>query len=466
MVPGDLNGLVIGGARVLTRSRIEVLDPATGMVVAEASDARAQELDSAFDAAAGAFAGWSAVRDDERRSALGAAADALFEVEQELATALTLEQGKPMREALLEVRGAVAWFRYYAGLDWPEAALLDDDEAHVIVGRRAKGPVAALSPWSFPLILGAAQVAPALRAGNTVVLKPSRHTPLSSLMMGETAQSALPPGVLNVVTGGDRLSAMMISHPSARAVCLGCCPLESAPARAAVIESPQEIGGNDAAVILDDAEPDLVAAGLFAAGFFNNGQGRSGPKRVYVPKRLFIDLTDALAARARGAKVGPGQSTRVDLGPLVGAQQRQHVANLVTEAVAAGATAVTGGSAIRRPGFFYQPTILVGVDESSRVVRAEQLGPVLPVMVYSDLEEVMGGIKQANAAAGASVWGADEERNVDVARRLDLSMVWINTHSSPGLHQPAAPGRRYPPLRLKSADLEAFTDPYVVYRAR
>ncbi len=267
-----------------------------------------------------------------------------------------MEQGKPLSDAVMEIETAVGWLRYYAALETPPELLQDDDFARVEVYRQSLGPVAAITPWNVPIALAFWKVAPALRAGNTVVLKPSPYTPLTTLRVGEMLAGVLPAGVLNVVSGLDPLGAQLTAHPAIRKITFtGSTQTGKHVAAAAAADLKRvtlELGGNDPAIVLDDAEPASVAAGIYASSMANAGQVCVAVKRAYVPRKMYSDVVDALAAHAAAAAVGNGLDAGVTMGPLNNLPQRSRVAELVADAVANGAVAVAGGRVTDSPGYF------------------------------------------------------------------------------------------------------------------
>jgi acyl-CoA reductase-like NAD-dependent aldehyde dehydrogenase len=295
--------MTIGGAAVAGARTFDVLNPATNAVHASAPECSRDELEAAMSAAGAAFPAWRA---DEaaRREALLAAAKLVKEAAADLGPEITAEQGKPLREAKYEAMAGENWLRYYATLELPREVIQDDERAFVEVLRRPLGVVAAITPWNFPVSSACMKIAPALRAGNTVVLKPSPFTPLATLRLGELLRSVLPPGVLNVVSGGDALGAWMTEHPAARKISFtGSVATGKRVAAAAAPDLKRitlELGGNDPAIVLDDADVDAVADGIFWGSFGNAGQICSAIKRVYVPDSLHGALVDALADRAVG----------------------------------------------------------------------------------------------------------------------------------------------------------------------
>ena len=460
----------IGGTSTAAEATFDVINPATGEAFAKAPECTKAQLDVAFDAAQAAYEGW---RDDEdvRRKALLTMADVLMGSVAELAPLLTAEQGKPLADAQFEVVAAGMWCQYFAGLESPPQTIQDDQDAFVQVVRRPLGVVAAITPWNFPLILAFWKIAPALLAGNTIVIKPSPFTPLTTLKVAELLQDTVPSGVLSAVSGGDDLGAWMSSHPVPRKVSFtGSIETGKKVALAAAPDLKRvtlELGGNDPAIVLDDADPTLVAKAIFAGAFNNNGQVCCAIKRVYVPEKLHDAVVEALAAHAKSTKVGVGTEADTKLGPINNAPQFERVKELVADALSGGATAVTGGHAMDRPGYFFEPTILTGLSDGTRIVDEEQFGPALPVIPYTSVDDA---IKRANAThfgLSGSVWSADAERAAKVATKLECGTAWINTHLALGPGQPFG-GAKWSGIGVENGPwgLSEFTEPQAVYRSR
>jgi acyl-CoA reductase-like NAD-dependent aldehyde dehydrogenase len=462
--------MTIDGKSVPSPVTFDVINPATGAIHAKAPDCSRQRLDAAFESAAAAYRGWKA-DEDARREALRRAAAAMFAAAPELGPILMAEQGKPLSEATAEAIGAGVWFKYYANLQLPREVIQDDDRAYAEVIRRPLGVVAAITPWTFPIVLASWKIAPALLAGNTVVLKPSPYTPLATLRMGEILAEVLPPGVLNVVSGGDELGAWMTSHPVPRKISFtGSVATGKHVAAAAAPDLKRvtlELGGNDAAIILDDVDPAAIAGKLFWGAFQNNGQVCSAIKRVYAPRRIYADVVEALAAQARAVKVGEGSGAGVQLGPVNNRPQFDRVSELVADAISGGATAVAGGKAIDGDGYFYAPTILSNISDGTRLVDEEQFGPALPVIAYDSLDDAIDRANATHFGLSGSVWGADPERASEVASRLDCGTAWVNTHIALAPHQPFG-GAKWSGIGVENGPwgLYGFTELQVLYRAK
>ncbi|WP_316528467.1 aldehyde dehydrogenase family protein [Kitasatospora brasiliensis] len=418
-----------------------VVDPATGETFDEAPDQQPDELDAVVDRAHRAWRGWRA-DPAARTCALYAAADAVESAGDDLARLLTREQGKPLAESSAEIARTAARLRYFAELAPRTRRITDGRPVHSEIRWRPLGPVAAIVPWNFPLQLAAAKFAPALAAGNTVVLKPSPFTPLATRLLGSVLAAALPEDVLTVVTGREPLGARLVSHPGIRHVTFtGSVPTGRAVAEAAAASLARvtlELGGNDAAVLLDDVEVDRIADRLFWAAFRNCGQVCMAVKRVYVPARLHAEVVEALAQRAKTVAVGAGLDPDTRLGPINNAPQLARVEQVVRQALAGGARAAAGGHRLDGPGYFFAPTILTDVPPDSAVVTEEQFGPVLPVLPYRSLDEAVAAANGTGFGLGGSVWGTDLDRAETVADRLECGTAWINHHAELSLAQPFA----------------------------
>ena len=462
--------MMIAGRSVPGTTFFDVENPATGEVYGRAPECSPAQLEEAMSAAQAAFAPWK-LDDKPRRTALLAAADAVEGTLDELASLITEEQGKPLAESRSELADVMSDLRYYAGLELPREVIRDDGRTLVEVVRRPVGPVAAITPWNFPLGTAVVKLAPALAAGCTVVLKPSPLTPLACLRFGDLVEEIFPPGVVNIISGGNELGAAMSQHPVARQVSFtGSVATGKKISMAAAPDLKRvtlELGGNDPAILLDDVDVEEMVGSIFANAFTNCGQVCVAIKRVYVPESLYDDVVEALVVRAKAASIGDGSQEGVDLGPLTSSMQLDRVAGLVDDAVASGAKVATGGHRIDGPGHFYEPTVLTELNDGVRIVDEEQFGPALPVMSYRDLDDVVERANRTHFGLGASVWTADLERGTAVARRIDAGTAWVNTHQS------AVPGQPFGGLKWSGIGLEggpwgliAFTDVQALHTAK
>ena len=462
--------MTIAGETVPTEGTFGVRNPATGEVFAQAPECSPQQLDAAFDAAAKAARDWKA-DESARRAGLLKAAEVLMASAGELGPVLTAEQGKPLEDAGIEVFASAMWCQYFANLEMAAQVIQDDDNAHVELARRPLGVVAAITPWNFPLTLAFWKIAPSLLAGNTLVLKPSPYTPLTTLKVGELLRDVFPPGVVNIVSGGDALGAAMTTHLVPRKISFtGSVETGKKVALSAAPDLKRvtlELGGNDPAIVLDDADPAAVASAIFAGAFNNNGQVCSAIKRVYVPEALYDEVVEGLASHARSIKVGEGTEAGVKLGPINNAPQYERVKELVADALDHGASAVTGGKAMDRAGYFFEPTILAGLADGTRIVDEEQFGPALPVVSYRDLGDAVERANATHFGLSGSVWSSDPDRAADVAAQLECGTAWVNTHLALAPQQPFG-GFKWSGIGVENGPwgLAEFSEFQVVHRSK
>jgi acyl-CoA reductase-like NAD-dependent aldehyde dehydrogenase len=462
--------MTIYGSPAPAGQTFAVINPATGRVYEQAPDCSPEQLDAAFAAAARAYRDWK-TNESARRELMLAGAQAMFAAADDIGAILVAEQGKPLADARAEVIGAGVWLKYFARLEMPREVIQDDERAFTEVVRRPLGVVAAITPWNYPVMLAAWKIAPALLAGNTMVLKPSPFTPLATLRMGEILAEVLPPGVLNVVSGGDDLGRRMTAHPVPRKISF--TGSVAAGRHVAATAAPDlkritlELGGNDPAILLDDVDPAAIASRLFWGAFQNNGQVCSAIKRVYAPRRLYDDIVEALAAQARSAKVGDGSQEGVQLGPVNNKPQFDRVSELVADALASGGKAVTGGAPAEGDGYFYTPTIMAGLTDGSRLVDEEQFGPALPVVAYDDLDDAIERANATHFGLSGSVWGGDLQQAAAVAARLECGTAWVNTHLALAPYQPFG-GAKWSGIGVENGPwgLHAFTELQVLHQAR
>jgi acyl-CoA reductase-like NAD-dependent aldehyde dehydrogenase len=423
--------MTIDGRTVAGEDTFGVVNPATGAVFDMAPDCRESELEEAMAAASRAFRRWQR-EEGPRREALTRAADIVAAHVDELARLVTLEQGKTLLNATREANGAAARLRYVAGLEIPTDVVHDRDGLRVEVWRRPYGVVAAITPWNYPLIVAAGKVAAAVRAGNTVVLKPSPFTPLATLRFGELLQEAFPPGVVNVISGGDELGRWMIKHPAVRKISFtGSTEAGKHILGAAVPDLKRatlELGGNDAAIVLEDVDPVAIAPRLFWGAFQNSGQVCSAIKRVYIHERVYQPLAQALTDLAKTVRVGNGLEPASEMGPVSTGPQFQRVQDLVADAKSSGGRIRAGGACIPSDGYFFEPTLFEELPEQARLVAEEQFGPVLPLLTYTNVDDAIERANGTQYGLSGSVWSANTERARSLASQLDCGTVWINQH--------------------------------------
>jgi acyl-CoA reductase-like NAD-dependent aldehyde dehydrogenase len=423
----------IDGQQQSAPQTFDVINPATEETLAQAPECSADQLESALQGAQRAFESWRK-DEDARRKLLLSAAERLAAKAPDIARTLTQEQGKPLAQAQIELQTAVASLKGAANLPIPHEVTQDDAKAKIEITHRPFGVVAAVTPWNFPVMIAMSKVAPALLAGNTVVLKPSPYTPLATLQVGQLLNEVLPKGVLNVVSGGNDLGSKLTSHPLVRMISFtGSVATGKRVADVAARDLKRtilELGGNDPAIVLPDADVERFATRLYWSTFWNCGQICLAVKRIYVHESQVEPLTAALAKLAQGTKVGDGLDAASQMGPMNNAMQLQRVIELTDDAKKHGATVHAGGERLGRKGYFYPPTILSNVTDQTRVVAEEQFGPVLPILSYREVDEAVARANATQFGLGASVWGADVERATQVAKQIDAGTVWVNQHVS------------------------------------
>lgn len=424
--------LLINGKMVSGAGSLDVVDPATEELAGTCSRASESQLDEAVDAAEGALADWAATPIEERRAALIEVADIVLANAQELGALVTSEQGKPLPEGVADAFAFAAFTKHFAAMDLPVEVLEDSDERRVEAHRQPLGVVAAIVPWNFPLGLLGFKFAPALIAGNTLVVKPAPTTPLATLRLAELIKDVLPPGVVNVIADANDLGSKISAHPKIRKVSFTGSSATGAKVMANAAPTLKritlEMGGNDAGLILGDVDPKEIAPKLFAAAFPNNGQVCIAMKRIYAHEDIYDSLCDELARIAKSKKIGAGTELGVELGPLQNKAQFEKVKAIIADAAEKG-TVIAGGVVPDRPGYFIEPTIVRDIEEGARLVDEEQFGPAVPVIKFSDPEEALARINRTAEGLGGSVWSSDVDAARDLAIRLDAGTVWVNKHA-------------------------------------
>jgi aldehyde dehydrogenase (NAD+) len=436
----DAYAMTINGQLVYADATIPVVNPATGEVFARAPDCSAALLDDAVAAARAAFPAWRATSLADRRSLVKQAGARIAEHKSELMRLLTREQGKPHSDAMGDVMGGAYWCKVYGGMDIPVTVTEDSADRRVEVRHTPIGVVGALAPWNFPMILAMLKAAPALVAGNTVILKPSPFTPLTTLKVGELLADLFPPGVFNVVTGGDHLGPLMTSHPGIDKISFtgssatGRRVMQSASATLKRVTL--ELGGNDAAIVLPDVDVDAVSRQVFGAAFGNTGQICVAVKRLYIHADIYDRFAQALVELVKSAKVGDGAEQGTRFGPMQNKQQYDRVRALIEDCRAQGHHFLIGGEDLDRPGYFLPLTLVDNPPDNARIVREEQFGPVLPLLKYEDVDDVIRRANDSEYGLGGQVWSADTQAAIDVGSRLETGNVFINQPQAIYPHSP------------------------------
>lgn len=434
--------LSIAGELVATDAHFDVFNPATGEVFAKAPSGSPEQLEAAIAAAKGAFKTWSVLSYDQRQSYLDAYADALQEHRDELARLLTLEQGKPLKTmAEPEVDQAISWIRQIAARRIP-VEIVEENDSHIVeLHHTPLGVVGAITPWNFPVLLALWKVAPALITGNTMVIKPSPFTPLTTLRFGQIAQSVLPAGVLSVVSGGNELGPQMTAHPDiAKISFTGSTETGKHVIRSAagtVKRLTMEMGGNDAAIVMPDADWQAIIPQLYWGAVDNSGQWCVGIKRLYVHSSYRNEFVAAFVEYAQQQVMGDGLDPNVTVGPVQNQMQYDKVRSFLDDIKANGYKVVLGGEVDEsRPGYFIPVTVVDNPPENSMIVQQEQFGPIVPIIAYDDVDDVVARANDSPFGLGGSVWGRDTQAAVAVANRLETGMVWVNEIHTQGIDIP------------------------------
>lgn len=439
---GDGHAMIIDGKPRWARDYLAVKNPATGEEVGRMPMGTTADLDDAVDAARRAFKIWAATPDAERKAACHAIAAKIEEHAEELAQLITREQGKPLSGpgSRFESAGSAGWAHYTADLEMSPEVIQDNNEGRVELHRKPIGVVGSITPWNWPMLIAVWHILPAVRTGNTVVIKPSPNTPLSTLRLVELMNEVLPAGVVNVVTGPDTIGAAMSAHPGIDKMVFTGSIATGKKIMGSSAETLKrltlELGGNDAGIVLPDADPKQIAEGIFWGAFINTGQTCAALKRLYVHDSIHDEVCRELAALAANMPMGDGLDETNVLGPIQNEMQFNRVVELVEDAKAKGGRVLTGGVKPSGPGYFYPITFVADVDHGVRLVDEEQFGPVLPIIRYHDLESIIDKANDNPHGLGGSVWSSDVEKARGLALKLECGSAWVNKH---GAIQPNAP---------------------------
>jgi len=463
--------LLVGGKLIQSEDRLDVIDPSTGCVFARCSSAGSGELELAVRAARAAAPAWREQGFPARRAVIGALAKALRANQDWLAELLTREQGKPLSQSVAEIDRGAAQSEGMAEIEIAVETIVDDAERLIELHYRPLGVVGIITPWNAPVNLALGPLVSALYTGNTVILKPSPYTPLTTLKLGELLNELVPPGVVNVLAGGDELGAAMTAHPGIDKIAFTGSVATGkhvyASAAASMKRLTLELGGNDPAIILEDVDPKSVAKRIFFAAFVNSGQVCMAIKRIYAHEKIYDELCALLVDEARRARVGNGLDPATTLGPLQNRMQYEKVRDLIAHTKRTGGRLLCGGEIPDGPGYFIPPTLFADVADDSRLVTEEQFGPVVPILKYSDIDDVVARANATRYGLAGSVWTKDLERGKAIAARLEVGTAWVNQHRATSAVVPfggakeSGLGRQYSELGLKS-----YMEPEVISIAK
>jgi len=422
--------MTIDGQAATSPATLEAYNPATEEVITNFPDASRDQLEAAVAAARRAFPAWSSRPVEERQALVAKMGDAISAHAEDFFRLLTMEQGKGRAGAEWEIGGSAIWCQEIAKQSLPLHVAEKTDDRTVETRRVPLGVIGAITPWNFPVLLAIWKIAPALVAGNTMVLKPSPYTPLCTLKLGELLRDILPAGVLNIVSGGNDLGAWMTAHPDIKKISFTGSTATGrkimASASGNLKRITLELGGNDPAIVLPDVDVAETAKQLFWAAFQNSAQFCVAAKRLYIHEDIYDELAAALVDYAKTIKVGDGSEQGTDLGPIQNRMQFEKLKDLLADSKENGQKFLLGGEVIEGPGYFVPVTIIDNPPEDSRVVVEEAFGPILPLLKFNDIEDVIKRANNSEYGLAASVWGRDTTAARAIANRIEAGTVWIN----------------------------------------
>lgn len=424
--------MLIGGELSAADRLMDVIDPCTEEAFAQVADASVADVDRAVAAAQAAFAGWRDRSASERGDVLRAMAAQIMAHADELCALLVQETGRPMALAQFEILHlATGYLNYYAGLEITPEAILEDNVRRVELHRKPLGVVGAIIPWNAPVFIACNKIAPALAAGNCIVVKTAPTTPLTTLRLGELWADIVPAGVVNILSGGNDAGVALVAHPDVAKISFTGSTETGrkimASASATLKRVTLELGGNDAAIILPDADVASIAPAIFGFAFFNSGQVCAVIKRLYVHDSLYDAMCEQLANLAKTAILAPGSDAAAQFGPVQNKAQYEKVCHYLNEARQAG-TIIAGGEIADEPGYFIPLTVVRDVDDGSAIVDEEPFGPILPIIRYHDVKDAVARANASPFGLGGSVWGSDVAAATQVAVQLESGSVWVNQH--------------------------------------
>lgn len=427
---------MIDGELIAPSETFLIKNPATGEDLGHAPITPQAEVDRAVAVAKERQPEWAARPDAERKDLLMKVADVLAQNSEYLGGLIVQEQGKPLAGpgAMFEMQACVGWTQVPASLDLPVEVVFEDETRRDELHRKPVGVVGAIAPWNWPLMIAIWQIIPSLRAGNTVVVKPSEYTPIGTLEMVRLMNTVLPAGVLNSISGDGSVGAALVQNQDVNKIMFtgstatGKKIIEASGGNMARLTI--ECGGNDPAVILPGTDIASRAGDLFWGAFINMGQTCACAKRLYVHEDDYEQVVSVLDQLAGQMPMGNGMEEGILLGPVQNQMQFDKVSGLVEDAKANGATVIRGGAAMEGPGYFYPITLVGDIDNGSRLVDEEQFGPVLPIIKYKTVAEAIQKANDTQTGLGASVWGDDLEEAARIAGQIESGTVWVNQHGA------------------------------------
>jgi len=427
----SLHKMLINGKNVDAPTTFDVINPSTGKVFAKAPECSREQLDEAVAAAKTAFKTWSVSTYEERVAIMKKAIAKLKEIEEPLSQLLVKEQGKAMGAAKFEINWIYTFWEQMLTVKVEDKILVDNDTETVRQVHQPLGVIGGITPWNFPPLMAAWKLGEVIMTGNTIVLKPSPFTPLTTMMMAEAFVDTFPPGVVNLICGSNQVGEWLTTHPDIAKISFTGSTRTGKAIQKATADTMKRItlecGGNDPAIILPSADVKEIAPQIFGNAMNNSGQVCIAIKRCYVHESMADALIAELTECAKKAKMGDGFTDGVEYGPINNKMQFDRVKELTEAAKADGAKVHIGGSALPGDGYYFPPTIISGLKEGSRIVDEEQFGPVLPVITYTDVDDAIKRANDTNYGLGGSVWG-EPEAAAKVAAQIDAGTVWVNHH--------------------------------------
>ena len=433
--------MLINGRMATSDKWVDVINPATEEVFARVPHATEAQLDEAVAAAAAAQKEWAETSVADRRAKIEALVAAIAENQDELARLITLEQGKPLPEAAGEVQWALGYLGHTATLELPNQVIQDDEAFFIEKRHKPLGVVGGIIPWNFPLLMACWKIGPALMAGNAIVLKPAPTTPVAALKLAELCGKVFPAGLVNIITDANDLGPKMTAHPGIAKIAFTGSSQTGKRIMASAADTMKrvtlEMGGNDPAIVLGDVDVKETAQKVFAGAFANAGQVCLAVKRAYVHSDIYDDFCDELKGIASQAVVGDGLDQGTTIGPIQNKNQYEKVKGYLEDAKQHGAI-IAGGAAREGKGYFIEPTIVRDVKDGQKIVDEEQFGPILPVIAFDDIEDVIARANASEYGLGGSVHSKDVDKATEIAGRIESGTVWVNQQLNIGPHIPMA----------------------------
>lgn len=426
--------MYINGQAILgNRNALDVNNPATLEVITQFYSSAFEQLEECVAKAKQAFTIWKNLADPKIVEAFHAIAEDILSQKEELARLITLEQGKPLFLAQVEVELTVQWINYVAGLNIPVEHYQEANGKKITVYNRPLGVVASITPWNWPFMIAAWHLFPALKAKNCVINKPSEFTPLSTIKLIEIINQHLPAGVCSLILGDGKIGHALTQHPDIQKVTFtgstgtGQKILENSVStlKSVVLE----LGGNDIGIVLEDVDIDQVCRKVFMSAFLNAGQTCACLKRLYVHEKIYDQVIRKLTEMINSQVLGNGLEEGTTFGPVQNKLQFEKVQAFITDALEHGATVIRSQQLLPEKGYFIAPTLVVNARDEMEVVQKEQFGPVLPILSFSHVDEVIKTTNQSEFGLGASVWTKNLQKAEKIAEQIEAGTVWINSHA-------------------------------------